>query len=228
MNLSKRLKTVADCVTSGNIVADVGTDHGYIPIYLASHGISSHVIAMDVNEGPLSTAKRNISLNNVEEQVSTRLSDGLRELGSNEADTVIISGMGGLLTVRILKDDMDKVRNLKELILSPHSDWDVVRHFLHDEGMMITDEHMVIDDGKYYVVMKAVYRPENNRNTSECEYRYGSVLLASRDPVLKQYLENELSKKSAILKGLNSQKARMEEIKSDIDIIKEGLHLYEC
>ena len=228
MNLSKRLKTVADCVTSGNIVADVGTDHGYIPIYLASHGISSHVIAMDVNEGPLSTAKRNISLNNVEEQVSTRLSDGLSELGSNEADTVIISGMGGLLTVRILKDDMDKVRNLKELILSPHSDWDVVRHFLHDEGMMITDEHMVIDDGKYYVVMKAVYRPENNRNTSECEYRYGSVLLASRDPVLKQYLENELSKKSAILKGLNSQKARMEEIKSDIDIIKEGLHLYEC
>ena len=228
MNLSKRLKTVADCVTSGNIEADVGTDHGYIPIYLASHGISPHVIAMDVNEGPLSTARRNISLNNVEEQVSTRLSDGLRELGSGEADTVIISGMGGLLTVRILKDDMDKVRSLKELILSPHSDWDVVRHFLHDEGMMIIDEHMVIDDGKYYVVMKAVYRPENNRNPSECEYRYGSVLLASRDPVLRQYLENELSKKSAILKGLDSQKARMKEIKSDIDIIKEGLHLYEC
>ena len=159
MNLSKRLKTVADCVTPGNVVADVGTDHGYIPIYLASHGISPHVIAMDVNEGPLSTAGRNISLNNVDNLVSTRLSDGLKELGPHEADTVIISGMGGLLTVRILKDDMDKVRSLKELILSPHSDWDVVRHFLHDEGMMITDEHMVIDDGKYYVVMKAIYSP---------------------------------------------------------------------
>ena len=168
MNLSKRLKTVADCVTPGNVVADVGTDHGYIPIYLAAHGISPHVIAMDVNEGPLSTAGRNISLNNVDNLVSTRLSDGLKELGPNEADTVIISGMGGLLTVRILKDDMDKVRSLKELILSPHSDWDVVRHFLHDEGMMITDEHMVIDDGKYYVVMKAVYRPEISRNPGEC------------------------------------------------------------
>lgn len=228
MNLSKRLKTVADCVTPGNVVADVGTDHGYIPIYLAAHGISPHVIAMDVNEGPLSTAGRNISLNNVENLVSTRLSDGLKELGPNEADTVIISGMGGLLTVRILKDDMDKVRSLKELILSPHSDWDVVRHFLHDEGMMITDEHMVIDDGKYYVVMKAVYRPEISRNPGECEYRYGCMLLASRDPVLKQYLENELSKKITILKGLDSQKSRIEELKSDIDIIKEGLHLYEC
>ena len=123
---------------------------------------------------------------------------------------------------------MDKVRSLKELILSPHSDWDVVRHFLHDEGMIITDEHMVIDDGKYYVVMKAVYRPEISRNPGECEYRYGGMLLALRDPVLKQYLENELSKKISILKGLDSQKSRIEELKSDIDIIKEGLHLYEC
>ena len=228
MNLSKRLKMVADCVTPGNIVADVGTDHGYIPIYLASHGIAPRVIAMDVNEGPLSTAMRNIELNDVGDRVSTRLSDGLRELGDNEVSTVIISGMGGLLTVRILKDDIDKVRNLSELILSPHSDWDVVRHFLHDEGLFVADEHMVIDDGKFYVVLKAAYGTGQDENMSECEYRYGRILLGRKDPVLKEYLERELAKKERILAGLNSQKERMDELNADIDIIKEGLHVYEC
>lgn len=103
MKLSKRMQRLASLVTEGNRLADVGTDHGYIPIALVQEGKIPHAIAMDVNAGPLSRAIEHIRESGLSTYIETRQSDGLAGLLPKEADTVLIAGMGGMLTVRILE-----------------------------------------------------------------------------------------------------------------------------
>ena len=157
MELSNRLETIASFVTEGYVVADIGTDHGYIPIYLTSNGNCPRAYAMDVNKEPLSRAKTHIEEENAGEVVSCILSDGLHELPQDDVDSIIIAGMGGDLVVRILEQDFDKLANVKELILSPQSHLERVRHFLNDHGFRILEEEFLKEDGKYYVVIRAVH-----------------------------------------------------------------------
>ncbi len=104
MELSKRLKAVAGLVTEGASVADIGTDHGYVPIWLIQSGRATKVIAMDVNEGPLERARGHIRSKRLENVIFTRKSDGLQALHVGEADTMIAAGMGGGLVIRILEN----------------------------------------------------------------------------------------------------------------------------
>ena len=143
MELSNRLETIASFVTEGYVVADIGTDHGYIPIYLTSNGNCPRAYAMDVNKEPLSRAKTHIEEENAGEVVSCILSDGLHELPQDDVDSIVIAGMGGDLVVRILEQDFDKLANVKELILSPQSHLERVRHFLNDHGFRILEEEFL-------------------------------------------------------------------------------------
>ena len=143
MELSNRLETIASFVTEGYVVADIGTDHGYIPIYLTSNGNCPRAYAMDVNKEPLSRAKTHIEEENAGEVVSCILSDGLHELPQDDVDSIVIAGMGGDLVVRILEQDFDKLANVKELILSPQSHLERVRHFLNNHGFRILEEEFL-------------------------------------------------------------------------------------
>lgn len=100
MELSKRLQAVADLVTEGASVADIGTDHGYIPIYLIEHHIAEKVIALDINRGPLERARMHIVGHGLKEKIETRLSDGLEKVLPGEVDTMIAAGMGGGLVIK--------------------------------------------------------------------------------------------------------------------------------
>ena len=122
MELSKRLKAVAGLVTEGASVADIGTDHGYVPIWLIQSGRAEKVIAMDVNEGPLERARGHIRSKRLENVIFTRKSDGLQALHVGEADTMIAAGMGGGLVIRILENSPEITADLKEFILQPQSD----------------------------------------------------------------------------------------------------------
>ena len=102
MQLSKRLAAVARLVSAGSRLADVGTDHGYVPISLVCEGKIPSAIAMDVNRGPLNRARAHIKAQGLEKYIDTRLSDGLAALAPGEADSVLIAGMGGMLMMRIL------------------------------------------------------------------------------------------------------------------------------
>ena len=95
MNLSKRLERLTDFVSEGNILADIGTDHAFVPIYLVSENKVPTAIAMDINEGPLEKANRNIRSKSLENKIKIRLSNGLDKLEAYEADTILIAGMGG-------------------------------------------------------------------------------------------------------------------------------------
>ena len=215
--LSKRLKTVADLVTKGNIVADVGTDHGYVPIYLVEEEISPYCYAMDVNEGPLNKAKANIIEHELEDKIETILSDGFDVFGDRKADTIIISGMGGDLIVDILS----RANDFDELILSPHKRSDLVRKFLCRNGYEIADEKMVEDAGKYYPVIKA---QRGESDYSETELEFGPILLAKKDKTLKAFLEFEYQKFTRIKSGLDRED---EELDKKIELIESGLAYYK-
>lgn len=154
MQLSKRLRAVADLVPGGTVLADVGTDHAYIPIALVEEGKIPRALAMDINQGPLTRAEENIKAHGLEEKIETRLSDGLEKMKKGEADTVLIAGMGGLLTVRILSSKRE-VLGGATLVLQPQSDLPSVRGWLAEEGYAITAEDLVLEDGKYYQMMRA-------------------------------------------------------------------------
>ena len=125
MQLSDRLQAVASMVTENSRLADVGTDHGYIPIYLCEMGKIPSAIAMDVKKGPLLRAKMNIERYHMQEKIRIRLSDGVLKLNPDEADSVVIAGMGGTLVMKILEEGKKVLVDVKELVLQPQSDIDI-------------------------------------------------------------------------------------------------------
>ena len=149
MQISKRLQAVSDMVASGSCLADVGTDHGYIPIYLVEEKRIPSAIAMDINRGPLSRARENIERNGLSDQIETRLSDGLDALLPGEADTIVIAGMGGPLAVEILKRGRAVLESCRDLIFQPQSEIWTVRRYLDENGWRIRRENMILEEGKY-------------------------------------------------------------------------------
>lgn len=155
--LSKRLQTIASFVQPGSRIADVGTDHGFLPIYLLEQGIASQGIAMDIRRGPLSRAQDHIAEAGLETKIETRLGNGLEKLMPGEADTVIVAGMGGPLMLDILRAGSHVFDDVDRFILSPQSDWRGFRLGLEKLGLQIIREEMVCEDGKYYVIMETVH-----------------------------------------------------------------------
>ena len=196
MEISKRLTAVAGFVKYRTI-ADIGTDHGYIPCFLALNKKIDSAFACDVNEGPLEKAKENIALNGLENVIKPCLGSGLSALGNDTAKTIVIAGMGGLLICNILNDEKEKLKNIKQLVLQPQRDTDSVRKLLHSLDFVIEDEEMLIDNGKYYTIISAVHGSE--KYDSDIDYLYGKKLIEKKSPVLKEYLEKMKSKYEKIL-----------------------------
>ena len=234
IELSKRLQAVADMVTAGNITADIGTDHAYIPIYLIENNIAPKAFAMDVNKGPLDKAKEHVDAYGYSHKITLRLSDGLNALNEGEADTVVIAGMGGALEIKILSSNMNIVNSLEELILQPQSELKKFREYLLEEGFYIKEENMVLDDGKYYPMMKVLPPSKGVKmdKWNEVELYYGKHLLESKNEVLKEFILKEISVKEDILNKLqgndkNKYSSRIEELKMELQLCREGLEFYE-
>lgn len=230
--LSERLRAVTELVTKGNRVADIGCDHAYTSIYLVEKGIAPCAIAMDINAGPIERAKENVALYGLTDKIAVRRSDGVKELGAKEADTLLITGMGGLLMKKILSDKPEVTVAVKELVLQPQSEVEELRRFLHSIGFVITAEQMRKEDGKFYVMFRAephrfqeysvcdstenmvlcseewskqeqiTSKERNNQIWTDLEYRYGAYLLKERPAVFVEYLNWELQQKEQILANL--------------------------
>ncbi len=239
MQLSNRLTTVAQFVTKGNRVADIGCDHAHTSIYLVENGIAISSIAMDINKGPLERAKENICRYQYEDKITTRLSDGAKELKVGEVDTLLMSGMGGLLVNKILSDSIEVVKRAKELILQPQSEIALVRKYIYELGFFIEKEAMLIEDEKYYTVMKAVRADIVGENIltkpyeKEIFYRYGKLLLEEKNLVLKQFLEYGKQSYEKILEEISGQlsektQIRCKELKEELKYIGEALEYYGC
>ena len=213
-------------ITPGLTVADVGTDHGYIPIYQVLTGRAERAYACDVAEGPLSRAVDNIRLYNVADRVDAVLSDGLiglKDIEENIPESIVIAGMGGSLICRILTDGCKVAAGAKELVLSPHSEWYEVRQFLQDNGYRIADEDMVKEDGKYYVIIKAVHSDGEVTSLTDEELRFGPVLMEKKHPVLIDYLKKEKDTCGKIKKNLSENAGEGSQGKLDEFDKKEAL-----
>ncbi len=224
-NLSKRLSCVAEWIrdTGNRRVADIGTDHGYLPAYLAAEGIADKVIAMDVRKQPLSKAESNIARFGVQDKVSVRLSDGMEKLEAGEADTITICGMGGRLVRSILEKGADKYNSKTQLILSPQSEIREFRHFLISSGYSVVREHFLKEDNQYYVIMDC--RCDTD---FELYLRFGRDNLLNANKDLYEYLNRELDINLKILDAVSSAGAekRAEQVKKDIYYIKKALEEY--
>ncbi|MCR4850134.1 MAG: class I SAM-dependent methyltransferase [Lachnospiraceae bacterium] len=208
---------IASIVTPGLRVCDVGCDHALIDIALVSEGKCPHALAMDINEGPLKGAGSNVSGEGLSSKITLRLSDGLDRYIKGEADSLIISGMGGPLMQDILGRYLDTICDkngqklfdntcdFKEMILSPQSEIEEFRDFLSSAGLRIDDESMVFDEGKYYTIIKAV--PDRSiHHLTEAERMFGPVLTTRPDPVFTDYLRFRLKADEAVLCKLKSEK----------------------
>ena len=226
VKLSNRLLAVASFVTDGNILADVGTDHGYIPIYLMQEKRIRKAIAMDINAGPLQRAKEHIEIYGLKDYIETRLSDGVAALVPGEVDTVLIAGMGGGLVMHILEEGKEVCMQAKELVLQPQSELERVRAYLWSNGYVILEEDMILEDEKFYPMMRVAY--ENVINM-ECAgnilfCRYGKQLLEQKNTILKEYLKREEKLYAGILENL-SRTAVSDKTKERMTEVEEVLRL---
>lgn len=236
MQLSKRLLAVTEFITTGNRVADIGCDHAYTSIYLAQQQISPRIIAMDVNQGPVDRARDNIQKFGYKDIVEVRKSNGLEKLRPGEVDTLVIAGMGGGLALEILTAHPEVLYSVKELVLQPQSELGRVRSELQQLGFLIIEENMLKEDGKFYVVVKAVEEAgvdqrENFLLTQEEHFQFGRLLLEQLNPVLADFLRWDREICEGILENLrrehseNSLQRKME-IEDRIKLIDVGLGYY--
>lgn len=228
MELSVRLQAVADMVSKGRRVADIGCDHGYVSIYLYRQRQCGRVIAMDVKKGPLERAKTNIERYGLSDYIDVRLSDGTAALNPGEADTLLMSGMGGRLTIRILEEGFARLGRFEELVLQPQSELFLVRAFLRRQGIQIVDEQMVIDDGKFYTIIKAQPQDGDDVEGQKGAYRqivedyFGPVLLKKRPEAFLLYLQKEAQKTKELLEKVTKQERR-DELQTYLSYVEEAL-----
>lgn len=227
--LKGRLKLLADKVPECNIAADIGTDHAYLPIYLIQQHICKKAVASDVRIGPVSSADKNIGLYKMKDKIETRLGSGLDTLAENEADVIIIAGMGGRLLTELLEANMQKASAASALILQPMNDMDVVRKWLFDNKFDIYDEELAAEGSKFYCVMAAKY-DGRDKSYEAFQLQVGQKLIEKRDPLLKPYCEMKIAQISAVLKQLeemedNSRlKSNYSKLKNDyIRLIEKAL-----
>lgn len=227
------MKAVAGMVTTGGVLADVGTDHGYIPIALVQRQKITGAIAMDINKGPLARAQENIASARLGDYIQTRLSDGVAALGEGEADSILIAGMGGELVIHILSEGEKVCKAASELILQPQSDIRKVREYLRLHHYKIVDEDMICEDGKYYPMMRVVHVESddawmkmNEQTKAACDI-YGPLLLRNGNPVLRRFLVRQHRQLTQILQRLQAQTNVSEKIERRIAEVSEELQYNE-
>lgn len=157
IHLDKRLSMVASMVRRGSRIADIGTDHAYLPVYLVQSGVCPSGIAADIRSGPLEAARRTVTEEGLTENIALRLGDGLAPVSAEEADDIAIAGMGGETIVEILSA-ADWVKDARlRLILQPMTRAEELRRWLLTNGFAITEERLVRDGHRLYPVMAVAY-----------------------------------------------------------------------
>ena len=207
-------------------MADVGTDHGHLPIYLVSLHKVTGAIAMDVRPGPLSRAQQAVAMHGLQDQVELRLADGLAALKPGEADTVVIAGMGGPLIRKILEEGKHMWDSVGHWILSPQREIGERRHWLEEHGFTRRGEDTVVDAGKYYVIMDAARGFMHY--DQEYEYVYGRELIRGNHPVLRDFLEQERTKLHELRRRIGDRDserslARMAELDREEQLLQGAL-----
>ncbi|MBO8171372.1 MAG: tRNA (adenine-N(1))-methyltransferase [Bacillaceae bacterium] len=229
--ISRRLQTVAQYVPDGFRLADIGTDHAYLPIYLVRSGRIPSAVAGEVHQGPYQAARGQVEKYGLSSRIDVRLGDGLAVLKKGEADAVTIAGMGGALMVRILEDGRTQLENVRCLVLQPNVGEYLVRQWLMEHGWELTAESIIEEDGQIYEILAATpgdgYRPYRKKPyPQEWLLEIGPFLLEESSPILLEKWNQELHKlnriRDQISRSTDPEALRKKtEVEEKIRMIKE-------
>lgn len=226
IELSNRLKTISNLINNVKSIVDVGTDHGYIPIYLVGNSILDYAVASDINKGPVEKAKNNVKDFNLGNKISCRLGGGLTTVKPREVDAAIIAGMGGNLIRDIIEESKGVFKTLDYAVLQPVQNPEVLREYIYKSGYTILDEIIVKDEEKYYEIIKVKY-DNNKREVEPIYYEISEILLNKKEPLFKEYIEFKLNKYTRVYENLNEEtelsRKRKEELRRIIQKLKEFL-----
>ena len=236
IKLSERLLAIAACIDPGETVADIGTDHGLLPIFLYEQRISPKIILCDLKPGPLDKAKKNIETFAPLFSPAVRQGDGLTVLAESETDTVVIAGMGGELIAAILGADLQKTRSFRKFILQPRTGSDKLREFLFANDITIIDERLAPERGRICEVITAVPGTKFSFDAAEKKsiiaamerdlvFEINSLLLMKKDPYLEAFISRKISKEKEIIRnieenGRNVGYLKAERAKKRIDTLE--------
>lgn len=238
IQLSKRLQTVANYISNEHKLADIGSDHALLPVYLVQSGKCPSAIAGELNEGPWLAAKKQISSAGLSEKIEARRGNGLAVIEPNEVDSISICGMGGALMCEILEAGRiaGKLEGVKELVLQPNVGEDLVRKWLVTNNWLLQAESILEEDGKIYEVLHAIAAPNAKQYNKELYsgahlslpytemiteailLKMGPRLMPKRESVLNQKWQAELQKLDYIIASLQQ---------SDLQSAKEKRHVIE-
>ncbi|ATD54717.1 tRNA (adenine(22)-N(1))-methyltransferase [Clostridium chauvoei] len=228
MELSKRLNFIINKLDKVESLIDVGTDHGYIPIYALKNGLCDKAIASDVNKEPLDKARLNAVLEGVGEELDFRLGNGLSVIKEKEAQAVIIAGMGGNLIRDILEDSIGIVNELDYLVLQPAQNPEVLREYLYTNDYEIIQEDLCLDEGKYYELFKVKRKDGENTILDNIYYEISPKLLMEKHPLMKEYLSYKLDQYNKIVSFITddtpSANSRKEELTEKISVLSNMIN----
>lgn len=219
--LSKRLEAVASFVPTGAIVADIGSDHAYLPCYLIHKGIVNKAIAGEVVKGPFESAVKQVKLEGLEDSITVRLADGLEAIKESDGvNTVTIAGMGGPLIVSILEKRPELLQTVTRLILQPNIHAKVIREWALANGWAILDEVILKEDEKIYEILVL---QRGDMELSEQEILLGKHLIANKSDVFVEKWTKEIQNWRRVLSSIE----QAEETSEIVAKRKELLHLIE-
>lgn len=226
MSVNNRLLKIAGMIRSGDRVADIGTDHAYLPVFLLKNGIAQKAFACDIGDGPLENARLNIERSKVD-GIELRKGDGLRAVAPDEIDTAVLAGMGGDLMARII-DDAEWIKNSRyELILQPMTAVEELRQYLCENGFCIGKECAVMSQGRIYTVIKAVF--DGKVRPCDPVFRFIGRLCENIGDDELTYIKRKrriIGKLADDIKNIESEKQRFLELTAAADGIDRILENY--
>jgi tRNA (adenine22-N1)-methyltransferase len=200
LKLTPRLQAIADSIKKCEVLADVGTDHAYIPIYLMLQGDVEKAIATDINKGPIDIARKRIKQYKLENEIEVRQGSGLMVLKPHEADTIVIAGMGGILIADILEQSKAVAEAAKVLVLQPMLDSDKLRRYLLENGFEIIDEELAKEDRKIYEILWAKHTGKKQELKGLQDI--GEKIIQKKHPLAMELIEKKIAELQKVLQKI--------------------------
>ncbi|MBY0026894.1 tRNA (adenine(22)-N(1))-methyltransferase TrmK [Priestia aryabhattai] len=230
LNLSTRLEEVVKSIPLGAKIADIGSDHAYLPCFAYLNGYISSAIAGEITEGPLQSAIQQVKKTNLTDVIDVRKGNGLEVISPNEVDCITICGMGGTLITMILEEGKEKLEGVKRLVLQPNIGSHHIRSWLIQYNWEIIDEKIIEEDGRMYEVIVAepgnALAPYNGE--VEAGVLMGPILKEKRSSAFMTKWAHELNHLKQIVSQMEQaqseeSKAKLQKLTQDISLIEEAL-----
>ena len=222
INISNRLKTIAEIVLSkeSQKIIDVGCDHALLDIYLLQNNPNLKLVASDNKEQPLENAKKNISKYSFLNKIEVCLKDGIEDIDI-DIDTVVISGMGEETIVDILEKDKKELSHVNRIIISSNNKYYDLRKKVTSLGFIITNEKIVYEDDKYYIIIEFT---KGNKKYSNMELFMGPILLKNKDELFLKYYSLLKQEREYILDRITNNTSKKNKIIKEINYIEKNMH----